>query len=163
MIRALILACGNAVRGDDGVAMEVVRCLRAGFCDPDTEMDCVSHWAPELADPISRADLVVFVDASARFSPGEVHTEAIAPTPDPPGGLTHSNSPAGLLALSLLLYDKAPERAFLVTIGAQSCEFSDQLSEPVRRAIPAALSEIKAALSGVTQPGGNCRSQAAFQ
>ena len=41
------------------------------------------------------------------------------------------------------IFASAPQHAFAVTVGGASFEMSEELSEPVRRAIPEALTEIK--------------------
>ena len=41
------------------------------------------------------------------------------------------------------IFGAAPKRAFAVTVGGASFEMSEELSEPVRRAIPEAVAEIK--------------------
>jgi len=43
-------------------------------------------------------------------------------------------------------------RAFLLTIGGESFEHGDEFSSTVRRAIPTALTQIRALVSGVTLP-----------
>ncbi|HYW65879.1 MAG TPA: hydrogenase maturation protease [Candidatus Dormibacteraeota bacterium] len=160
MIRALILACGNSLRGDDAVALHVARELRSGLCEPETEIHSSTQWTPELAESISQTDVVIFVDASAVLSPGAVQVRKISPIPDAPGSLSHRSSPAGLLALAQHLYKTIPSRAFLITIGAQSLELSEELSEPVRLAIPEAIDCIKAILSGISLPSDELRTKA---
>ena len=152
MSHSIILACGNPLRGDDGVALHIAHCLREGLCDPETEVQCAQQWTPELAENISRAELAIFVDASATVLPGQIQLCPVFSAKDGPGVTTHSLSPARLLALARELYQSGPERAFLLTIGAESFEHGHQFSRPVRRAIPAALTQIKTLLSGVTLP-----------
>ena len=152
MIRALILACGNSLRGDDAAALHVARELRSGLCEPETAIHSSTQWTPELAESISATDVVIFVDASAVLPPGAVQTRKVSPIPDAPGSLSHRSSPAGLLALAKSLYEAVPARAFLITIGAQSFELSEELSEPVRLAIPGVIERIKAILSGISLP-----------
>lgn len=152
MIRALLLACGNSLRGDDAVALHVARELRSGLCEPETEIHSSTQWTPELAESISAADVVIFVDASAVLPPGAVQTRNVTPIPDAPGSLSHQSSPAGLLALAKRLYEVIPSRAFLITIGAQSFELSETLSEPVQLAIPEVIQRIKAILSDISLP-----------
>jgi hypothetical protein len=60
--------------------------------------------------------------------------------------------PEALLALAAQLYSRRPERAFLLTIGGESFDHADHLSEPARSAIPVAMDLIKATLSGVSLP-----------
>ena len=54
MSRALVLACGNSLRGDDGVAIRIVTQLKNSICDPAIEVYCQQQWTPELAEPISQ-------------------------------------------------------------------------------------------------------------
>lgn len=161
MNRALILACGNVIRGDDGVAPFIARYLASNFCDPQTEIISSAQWTPELAEIISQSELVIFLDSSAVLPPGEVHTERVKVGASHPGRLTHSVNPGELLALAMGLYGRAPEDAYLLTIGGQSFEHEEKFSEPVRLSIPDAITQIKALLSGVSQPESVIRSHSA--
>ena len=153
MIRALILTCGNSLRVDDGVGLQIAHSLAIGICDPDTEFYSQQQWTPELAEAISRADLVIFVDASVAVAPGKVRTQAISPVSSATDcGMTHTCSPSGLLALAQLLYGRMPDRSYLITVGGQSFDYSDQLSEIVQRAVPVARERIRALLAGVSSP-----------
>lgn len=149
----LILACGNPVRGDDAVALYVASTLREQLAGPELIVHTVQQWTPELAEPLSRCDLAIFLDASARFSPGFVHSESLTPSlGENQAPLTHSCNPALLLLMSRQFYGRVPKRSYLLTIGAQSFAFSFLLSTAVERAIPDALSRINALLSGATYP-----------
>ena len=75
--------------------------------------------------------------------------------------MTHAMNPEALLALAVQLYSHAPARAFLLTVGGQSFDHADQLSEPAHSAIPQALDLIKATLSGVSLPENAQDTQAA--
>jgi hydrogenase maturation protease len=153
MTRTLILACGNPLRGDDAVALHLARQLRDQFAGPQIAVHTFQQWTPELAEPLSRCDLAIFLDTSVRFSPGFVHSESVRPqVGEAHAVLTHSCTPPLLLRLSHQLYNRIPDRAFLVTIGAQSFVFSYSLSSPVQRAIPEALSRIHSILEGATYP-----------
>jgi len=150
--RALILTCGNPQRGDDGVAGEVAKALLVGFCDAETKVCCHLQWVPEMAEWISEAGLVIFVDASAELKPGEVRSQEVKARAISPEAFTHSMTPAGLLALARQLYGNAPDTAYLVTIGGDSFALSEELSEVARHAVPVALDQVKAILSGVSVP-----------
>jgi hydrogenase maturation protease len=155
MTHTLILACGNPVRGDDAAALHLARQLRDQLASPQITVHTTQQWTPELAEPLSRCDLAIFLDASSRFSPGFVHCESVRPhAGEAHAVLTHSCTPPLLLRLSHQLYNHVPERAFLLTIGAQSFAFSYSLSSPVQRAIPQALSRIHSILEGATYPPG---------
>jgi Ni,Fe-hydrogenase maturation factor len=75
--------------------------------------------------------------------------------------MTHTCSPSGLLALAQLLYGRTPDRSYLVTVGGQSFDHSDQLSEIARRAVPVARERIKALLAGVSFPREEANSRTA--
>lgn len=163
MNRALVLACGNPLRGDDAVALHVAKALVTGFCDEDTLVYSQHQWLPEMAETISEVSLVIFVDASAELAPGEVATRKLRPRDSigTPQVMTHGMSPATLLAMSHELYGKLPDEAYLISIGCQSFDLSDQLSESVRHAVPVALDHVKAILSGVSFPEPIARTQKA--
>jgi hydrogenase maturation protease len=152
MNRALVLACGNTLRGDDGAALHIVRELQQGGCEPETLIYFEQQWTPELAEAISKAELVIFVDASKALTPGEVACQRLDPIYKSTASSSHQTTPASLLALAEKLYKVHPARAFLVSIGGGSFELTEELSEPVKKAIPHAVEGIKALLSGVTLP-----------
>jgi hydrogenase maturation protease len=142
------------LRGDDGVAVHIANCLKNGLCDPETQVHSEQQWAPELAEPISQAQLVIFLDASAGAAPGDIVCRHLRPIYRSPASLTHHTSPATLLALADQLYRRIPGRAYLITIGGASFELKEGLSDSVRHAIPRAIERIKALISGVTLPDG---------
>jgi hydrogenase maturation protease len=152
MMQSVILACGNPLRGDDGVAQQIVSSLQEGYTEPGIETCCAQQWTPELAESISRADLVIFVDASTSIPAGKMRLEQVYAPAGRPGTTTHSLSPVELLVLARELYQRAPARAYLLTVGGESFEHGHQLSDVVRQAIPAACNEIRALLSGVSLP-----------
>jgi hydrogenase maturation protease len=152
MNRALVLACGNPQRGDDGAALHIADCLRSGLCDPETNIHSQQQWTPELAEQISEAEIVIFVDAAAGLPPGEIACRTLQPRQHTPTSITHHTSPESLLWLARELYGKRPPRAYLVTVGGASFDLSEELSDPVSHAIPLASDHIKALLSGVTIP-----------
>jgi hydrogenase maturation protease len=152
MTQSIILACGNPLRGDDGVALQIASCLQEGYTEPDIETYCVQQWTPELAESISKADLAIFVDASTSIPAGKMRLEEVYASAGHAGTTTHSLSPGELLVLARELYQRAPARAYLLTVGGESFEHGHQLSDVVRQAIPAACNEIRALLSGVSLP-----------
>jgi hydrogenase maturation protease len=143
MSRALILACGNTLRGDDGVGAYVAKCLAGELRDPEIEIQCDHQWTPELAEPISEAELVIFLDASASLPPGEIACQPLQPAPSSPAQFTHQTSPAALLSLAAELYGHIPARACLLTVGGRSFDLREELSPPVLQAVPAVLQRIR--------------------
>jgi hydrogenase maturation protease len=152
MNHALVLACGNPLRGDDGVAVVLARYFRAEFCEPETDIQSSQQWTPDLAEQISQSDIVLFLDASATLPPGKVQFKRVELAREFSCSMTHTMSPEALLALAVELHSRRPERAFLLTIGGESFDHADRLSEPVHSAMPVAMDLSKATLSGVSLP-----------
>jgi hydrogenase maturation protease len=149
MSRVLVLACGNALRGDDGVALHIASCVN-GVCGPDILVHTDQQWAPELAQPISQAEMVVFLDASASMSPGEIDCRELPIGHGSVKSLAHQISPEALLALAHDLYGSHPARAYLLTVGGASFDLKEGLSESVSHAIPHAIERIKTLLASVS-------------
>lgn len=148
MSRVLVLACGNALRGDDGVALHIASCVN-GACGADTHVHADQQWTPELAQPISEAEIVVFLDASASMAPGEIACRELDPSSRSESSFTHQVSPEALLTLARELYGSHPAHAYLLTVGGASFQLQEGLSEPVSHAIPQAIERIKALLASV--------------
>jgi hydrogenase maturation protease len=142
MRRLLVLAYGNPLRGDDGVARHIAQALGKTLHDPSTEIVILHQLTPELAETVSKAEAVIFLDAVAGALPGHISLESLDAAPSDSATWTHILTPSSLLALSRALYRKAPARALLLTVGGGSFEFADDLSDPVRRAIPEAVRKI---------------------
>ncbi len=102
MNRALVLACGNPLRGDDAVALHVAKALLTGFCDEETLVYSQHQWLPEMAETISEVSLVIFVDASTEFQPAKLAIRQVAARRLIWAAqlMTHGMNPATLLAMS---------------------------------------------------------------
>ncbi|HTP68885.1 MAG TPA: hydrogenase maturation protease [Dongiaceae bacterium] len=144
---SIILACGNSLRGDDGIAPYLAHRLYGLVREPDTAIVCSHQWLPEQAEDLSRATLAVFIDASLAVPAGEIQVQAVRVAGQLAGGLTHSVTPSTLMALARDVFGSAPETAFLVTIGGSSFEHGTELSAPVRAAIPPALQQVNELLA----------------
>lgn len=148
----LLLACGNPLRGDDGVGWKIAEAVEHDPGFADVKVVVVQQFTPELSELLRDADVVVFVDASASEEPGAVRSVAVQAAEQVPQALTHHLPPASLLALTGYLYGRIPGRAHAVTVGASSFELSlgaegrpaeGALSDAVREAIPAAVALLR--------------------
>jgi len=97
-MRTLLIACGNTLRGDDGVADEA---LRLAQLPADCEMRAVHQLTPELAEEIARFRRVVFVDADARSVRLTIEPVGATVARSP---LTHVSTPAEIVALATALF-----------------------------------------------------------
>jgi hydrogenase maturation protease len=139
----LIIGYGNPLREDDGVGWRVVEEVERqnGFA-PSVEAVACHQLMPELAEAISRADRVIFVDAAEGDPSGAVGVQTVAAKPAQPGAFTHHVDPAGLLAYAEMLYGRSPT-AFLVTINAHQMGFGERLSPTIEAALPDLMATIE--------------------
>jgi len=135
MARVLILGCGNPLRSDDGVAWHVLDAIKDLTENSSVNVEAVRQLTPELAEEVSDAETVIFVDAAEGDAGGRVIVRPVDETAPPETRFTHSLSPASLVSLARTLYGKAPKKAFLVTVAASSFELSENLSAPVARGV----------------------------
>ena len=137
--RCLILACGNSLRGDDGVGLWLADWAEQRFSQqPGVRVIADHQWSPELAEDVARAQSVLFIDCSLDSEPGLLHLTPVEPAPGDPEHSTHHLGAAGLLALGRELYNSLPREALQLTIGAGSTELGEFFSPAVTAALPAA-------------------------
>ncbi|MGC1870637.1 MAG: hydrogenase maturation protease [Acidobacteriaceae bacterium] len=139
MTPALLLACGNPLRGDDGFGGWVASMAQQLFGSSQLEVVASRQFTPEMAEPISTADTVIFVDCSATSEPGQISLQAVEATNKPARLMTHHMSPESLLWMSQELYGRTPRVAHLITVGGASFKMEERLSDAVRGAAPAVL------------------------
>jgi hydrogenase maturation protease len=136
----LIIGYGNISRRDDSVALHIILRLRErlgmpewhGSSEPD-EVDenpatiFLHQLAPELAESLSRFDLVVFVDAHVDGMGWEpVHRQEVVATYRA-NMVTHHLNPDSVLALCRSLYGRCPE-GYVVSVLGHDFDFGEELS-----------------------------------
>jgi hydrogenase maturation protease len=150
--RIVILACGNSLRGDDGVALHIGAALQEELGnDSGVEIILTQQLLPEHAEPLSRTNYAIFLDCSAIAEPGVVSTHTLSPAQSLPRLFTHALDPASLLKLTQDLYGRIPPGAVAITVGGQSFKLNEQLSEPVIAAVPIALKAVHRAYENLNQ------------
>jgi hydrogenase maturation protease len=137
--RCLILACGNTLRGDDGIGPFLAAWAEQRF-ESEAEVQVVARqqWTPELAEEVSRAESVLFIDCSIELAAGAIAVAPVIPAAAEQGLATHHLGAAELLALAKEFYDSLPRIALQLTIGAGSLELSEELSPAVTVSLPEA-------------------------
>jgi len=148
----VVIGFGNELRGDDAAGPRVARTIEAQGWPRVRALD-VAQLTPELAEDISTASTVVFVDASVRLAPGHVEVAGVRALPLS-APLGHLETPPGLLALAQAIFNHAPP-AWLVTIGAAQLEVGDTLSPEVEAALPDVVQAIRALIERARQPGAD--------
>lgn len=137
-MRALVLAVGNPLRGDDGAAPAAVE----GLTLPGADIIVAQQLLPEHAPLAAAARRVVFVDAREGGAPGEVREEPVAPGGASP--LSHHLAPEGVLSLALALGGRAPP-AVALSVTAAAFPYREELSRPVADALPLLRDRIRRA------------------
>jgi hydrogenase maturation protease len=150
-MKVLVIGYGNPLREDDGVGWRVVeeieRQKSSIFTLQSLETIAVHQLLPELAEEVSEAAFVIFVDASVEGEPGEIKVREIAPVVQEMGAFTHHFDPAGLLGYARDLYGRFP-RAYLVTVTAVSLGYGEGLSPTIAVTLPALLQQIDMLIQG---------------
>ena len=141
--RVLVIGYGNPLRGDDGLG-QVIAARIAETARPEAIGVIVAHQlTPELAEPISRSDLVIFVDAAVNLPAGRIKVVPVLPDAlDAPATLGHHCGPAQLLAAAQRVYGHGPE-AWAIVVGGASWDYAESLSPAVERLVPRLLHYIE--------------------
>jgi hydrogenase maturation protease len=123
----LIIGYGNPIRGDDAVGLRVAELAAAdGY-----NAIAVTQLLPELAEPISKAARVIFVDCDTRLSPGEISISE----PESGQSFHGATNPCALLGLAQDLYGRRPA-ALAIGIGPATTDLSETLSPAVEMILP---------------------------
>jgi hydrogenase maturation protease len=131
----LVIGYGNALRTDDGLGRHAAERLADDpRLDGATVVAC-HQLTPELVLDVSRATLVVFVDANHGPPAGTFKIERMERTGRGASGWSHQLDPSSLVDLADELYGRVPD-VFLVTVGVESLSFGDRLSPVVEAALP---------------------------
>ncbi len=149
-IPALVLGYGSALRGDDAAGARVAATV-ARWGLPGVRAVAAHQLTPELAEPLARSRLAIFVDA--RVGGGGVRVRPLRPAEALSSLEVHIGDPAALLALALALYGRAP-RAWLITLPARQLALGAPLSPSTRRALPVARRRIRRLILRRHRPGG---------
>lgn len=152
-LRPLVLCYGNRLRRDDGVAWHVAERLTADGRLAGADLRCCHQLTPELAEDLSHAGRVVFVDACVGPTPGSVQRATVTPGAEPGGApWSHGLTPASLAALCAAVFGRVPPME-VVTVAAATTGVGEQLSGPVTAAVASAADAVVAAVSGPETEG----------
>ncbi len=135
----LVIGYGNTLRRDDGVGVRAAEAV-AALNLPTVQVLTRHQLVPELAEPISRARAVIFVDAAANGVP-ELELQEVAPQTGNPI-LAHAADPTALLALAGNIFGHCPP-AWTLAIPVTDFGFGDGLSARAEAAARAAVREIR--------------------
>ena len=135
----LVIGYGNTLRGDDGVGPRVAEAV-GKLNLPGVRTLICPLLTPELAEPISRAAKVIFVDAAVD-APNAVQWRKLEPN-ETSQFMAHAADPRTMLALARDVFGRVPE-AWWLTIPAVDLGFREALSPEVQRSFTEAVEKIQ--------------------
>lgn len=151
MAKALVIAYGNPLRCDDGLAWRAAQEL-SKLNLPDVEINTAHQLTPEFAHSVSQASFVVFLDAGHAGTPGEIFVQTVIPVSQSVI-FTHDFLPETILNAAEYLYKKAPD-AVLISLVGENFSHGETLSEKIAASIPTLVGRVKDVLrqGGATLP-----------
>lgn len=132
--RLLIIGYGNPLRSDDGAGWQIADQI-AKLGGDSVKVFVVHQLTPELAEPISDVDFVVFIDASYEGQPGSWTCETIRPETNGPKTFSHHCTPVDLLNYTSAVFNAKP-RALLISVAGGSFGYGGELSPSVAAIVP---------------------------
>ncbi len=136
----LVIGYGNTLRQDDGVGPKTAEAIAALNLSGVTVQTC-DLLTPEMAERISQAKTVFFIDASVE-APDEVQVRKLEPNPTCQV-MAHAADPRTMLALARDVYGHCPE-GWWVTIPARRMGIGDDLSTVATRGMSVAIQTVRA-------------------
>ena len=147
----LVVGYGNPLRGDDGIGWHAARLLATDPRLADARVLAQHQLVPELAVDVSRASLVVLVDAAAEGDPGSVRVRKVEPRSAAPATWSHHVDPQTLAGLAEALYG-ATAPMVLVSVSAESFAEGNGLSSTLQRALPEVVKVVAGVVTGQQRP-----------
>jgi hydrogenase maturation protease len=146
-----VIGYGNPLRADDGLGWHVAQQLGAELAADGIVVVAAHQLAPELAEPVSRASLAVFVDAREGPEPGRVRCETIESDGMAPLSFSHDVDPPTILELARELFGSRPP-ALLISVDGADFSYGVELSPVVRAALPTVLRQVRDRVDGAVTP-----------
>lgn len=142
--KILIIGYGNSLRGDDGVGQVIAEKIEE-LKVKNVDTLALQQLTPDIAEIISRYQVVFFVDASQDKLVNEVQVHDINCSGSAPR-IEHAMTPENLLRLATDLYE-ATTKCKCIVIPAQNFEFSETLSSLTESFIEPAIKIILAQIN----------------
>ncbi len=149
MATALIIGYGNPLRGDDGLGQRAAELLEEEFAGADVQVRACQQLTPELAEEVSAAEVVLFIDAAHDSPPGEFRCRRLEADSRASASFAHALEPEALLAAAHALYGRCPDAA-LLSVGGEHFGHTASLSSTVEQALPALLEMARFIITGYT-------------
>jgi hydrogenase maturation protease len=151
-LRALVIGYGSPIRGDDAIGPIVADRLDTDDLSPEVRVISRHILTADLVPDICAAQRVIFIDAAANGTPGEIRCRRLEPDANAHSSMAHFLGPRELLAWAAALYDTRPD-AYLITVAGDLFDFSHfDLSEAVDQVLPELVRQVEGLIAGVPLP-----------
>jgi hydrogenase maturation protease len=141
-MRVLVIGYGNPLRQDDGLGWHIAEQLAVRYAHQhDVQVEVCHQLTPELAEPISRADRLLFIDVDIHLTPGALALTPLHPSPAVTQASTHRVDPVWLVSLAERLFGHRPSEVAQLRLGPDGFDHSDALSATGQRLLPEALAQ----------------------
>jgi hydrogenase maturation protease len=137
----LVIGFGNTLLGDDAAGQHVALAVSQWNLSGVSAM-AVHQLTPDLAEPLSRADLAIFVDAKLASEGDPVLVHPLEQS-NRLGLAGHTSDPHALLALTSAVFGHHPQ-AFLVSVPALDFSLREGLTATASRGAAQALAQVAA-------------------
>ncbi|MCG8667905.1 MAG: hydrogenase maturation protease [Pseudomonadales bacterium] len=140
-IKLLVYGIGNASRGDDALGPELLARLKQHMLNNQQDannlfqitLEEAFQLQPEHIYDFEHQDMILFLDADARFSEGTCFTKISGNSlAMKQAYVSHALPPEQLLAMHESLTDEETPPAFALSMGAQHMELEEGLSEQAK-------------------------------
>ena len=154
MARILIIAYGNPLRSDDGLAWHAADLLQAKLLQeelPSLDILRLQQLGPELAETLRHHDAVIFLDAAAPAAdllPGHTSIQELG-SDTSSSRASHACAPTEIIKLARELYD-VQLRAYLATMVGENFDPGETLSTVITAALPAFVRRVAAFIDTVS-------------
>jgi hydrogenase maturation protease len=139
--KILVIGYGNTLRGDDAAGQRVAQVV-SSWNTPGLTSMAVHQLTADLAEPLSKVDLVIFLDAKVARDEDPVDVKLLEPSISA-GSVGHTSDPRSLLALASAVFGRSP-LAWLVSVPAVDFAVREGLSPTASRGTADALSQVAA-------------------
>jgi hydrogenase maturation protease len=146
--KILVVGLGNPILGDDGVGWEVAEQLRQQNMDSKIDIECLAVGGLRLMEFMIGYQQAIVIDSLTSYTNpvGQVSVFDLEQMPDLTAGHTtsaHDTSLQSALNMGRKMGFALPEQVMVVGIEAQQVfDFSEELTPPVRGAIPLAVERV---------------------
>lgn len=146
--KILIVGLGNPILGDDGVGWEVAEQVRNQVYLENVDIECLAVGGLRLMEFMIGYDQAIVIDSITSWAApvGRISSFKLEDMPDLTAGHTtsaHDTSLQTAIDMGRRMGFQLPEDILVVGVEAQQVyDFSEELTPPVRAAVPLAVERV---------------------